>query len=94
MLQPVQPDYYYNPKPRYPTTAQKHGWQGTTLLHIEVQPSGEAGKIEVAQSSGYSLLDNASIEAVRSWKFVPARLGDRAISGTVEVPITFKLVTN
>jgi len=93
-LTPAQPDYFYNPKPRYPYEAKNHGWQGTTLLRVEVQPDGEPKHIEIAQSSGYSILDDASIKAVRSWKFVPARLGDRAITGTVEVPITFKLVAN
>ena len=90
----VQPEYDYNPKPRYPREARNHGWQGTTLLRVEVKPSGEACKIEVAQSSGYALLDDASVEAVRSWKFVPARLGDQAVAGAVEVPITYKLVAN
>ena len=93
-LSPAQPDYSYNPKPRYPRAAKDHGWEGTTILRIEVGPEGDPGRIEIVQSSGYSILDEASVEAVRLWKFVPARLGDQAIAGIVEVPIAFKLVTD
>ncbi len=93
-LTPKPPEYYFNPKPKYPRAAQNRGWEGTTVLHIEVQSNGDSGKIEVAQSSGYSILDQAAVEAVRCWKFVPARLGDQAIHGAVDQPITFKLAAN
>ena len=91
-LSPAQPDYYSNPAPAYPRAAKLKGWQGTAILRVEVKPDGKPGRIEIAQSSGYPVLDEASMEAIRSWKFVPAKIGDQAVAGTVEVPITFKLV--
>lgn len=92
-LTAAAPAYDYNPKPRYPREARSRGWEGTTILRVEVHPSGEAGQIEIAQSSGYSLLDEAAREAVRSWRFIPARVGDRPVAGAVEVPIAFRLVS-
>ena len=42
--------------------------------------------------SGYEILDEAAIETVRTWKFVPGRSGGRAAASTVHVPVTFRLV--
>jgi len=38
------------------------------------------------------LLDNAALEGVREWKFVPARKGAEPVEGWVRVPIVFRLV--
>ena len=38
------------------------------------------------------ILDKAAIDAVKNWKFVPAKRGDKAITKNVLVPIEFKLV--
>ena len=47
--------------------------------------------MEVEKSSGSAHLDAAALEAVRGWRFVPARLGADAIEAWVLVPIVFRL---
>lgn len=47
--------------------------------------------MEVAQSSNYELLDRAASEAVKSWRFVPARHGDSTVDEWVQVPVAFHL---
>ena len=42
-------------------------------------------------SSGSDRLDRAALDAVRRWKFVPARLGDTPVDAWVLVPIAFSL---
>jgi TonB family protein len=84
--------YARNPLPPYPREARERGWQGTTLLRVEVLADGIAGKIEVAESSGHLILDEACTETVRGWKFSPARSGDAPIRSVVEIPISFRLV--
>ncbi len=87
----TQPDYMRNPRPPYPREAREKAWQGTTQLRVEVLADGTAGKVEVAKSSGQSVLDQASVDTVRRWKFSPARSGDIPIRSTVEIPIVFRL---
>ena len=85
------PAYLHNPSPPYPRVAREHGWEGTTLLQVEVFDDGTSGKIEVLKSSGYDVLDEAVVTTVRRWRFLPARSGDTPIRSLVEIPIRFRL---
>ncbi len=84
-------NYLDNPRPEYPGRARRAGWQGTTLLRVLVDPRGKPSTIRVQTSSGRSLLDDAAVEAVQKWTFVPATQGGAPISGWVNVPIVFRL---
>lgn len=88
------PAYLRNPPPAYPRVAREHGWEGTTLLQVEVLDDGSGGKVEVLRSSGYEVLDEAAVTTVRHWKFLPARSGDTPIRSLVEIPIRFRLAAN
>jgi protein TonB len=79
--------------PPYPEQARRQGWEGRVVLRLEVLPSGVAGNIGIERSSGYPLLDETAVQAVRRWRFVPAR---DAASGlpvpcTTLVPLVFRL---
>ena len=84
-------NYLKNPRPPYPRIAQREGWEGTVLLRVRVLPSGKPGGIAAQKSSGRGVLDNAAVEAVASWTFVPATQGGAPIAGWVNVPIDFRL---
>ncbi|MEJ5234131.1 MAG: TonB family protein, partial [Geminicoccaceae bacterium] len=81
-----------NPLPRYPTVARRRGIEGTVTLEVKVSASGLAEQVVLARSSGSALLDEAALEAVRRWRFRPARRGGEAVPGVVTVPITFRLL--
>lgn len=80
-----------NPAPRYPWLARIQGWEGTVLLQVGVSAEGQSIFPRVAASSGHWVLDEAALEAVRGWRFIPARRGKERIASQVEVPITFIL---
>ena len=84
-------NYAKNPRPAYPGRAKREGWQGTTLLRVQVLPSGRPGSVKVQRSSGRDVLDEAALEAVHKWMFVPASQGGNAVAGYVTVPIVFRL---
>ena len=48
-------------------------------------------QVEIKKSSGFRLLDQAAIKAVRHWKFQPGRIGDLPVESKVEIPIKFSL---
>ncbi len=84
-------NYLKNPRPEYPRLARQEGWEGTTLLRVQVAPNGHASAIQVQRSSGREALDNAAKNAVQRWSFVPATQGTDPVSGWVTVPIVFRL---
>ncbi len=84
-------NYGSNPKPKYPGIATSRGWEGTVHLLVKVSIEGESEEVTIHRSSGYDMLDEAAIEAVEKWKFIPAKRGDTAVSSSVIVPINFIL---
>lgn len=92
-LEPPRHDMAYlnNPAPSYPAVSRRTGEEGVVLLRVRVSAGGSVEAIEVRTSSGFARLDLAALEAVRRWRFVPARAGDRAVAGWALVPIHFTL---
>ena len=84
-------DYLSNPRPAYPPLARRRGEEGQVLLRVLVSTAGRAAQLELQQSSGSALLDEAAQAAVRQWKFVPAQRGGVAVESRVLVPIVFRL---
>lgn len=83
--------YLHNPKPPYPLLARRRGVEGKVLLKVQVSAAGLAEQVQIAQSSGDDSLDEAALNTVRSWRFVPAQRGNTPVAAAVLVPITFKL---
>jgi len=94
----VEPDYkasyLNNARPNYPYAARRMGLQGKVVLNVEVLAEGLCGQANVHQSSGHEMLDNAALQTVKTWKFVPARQAGRAITKWFKVPIQFTLKDN
>jgi protein TonB len=83
--------YLSNPPPDYPAVARRRGQEGVVLLSVLVSETGLPKEVKLARSSGTPILDDAALEAVKGWKFVPARQGEQAVAAWVEVPIRFRL---
>ena len=83
--------YLKNPKPIYPAFAKRTGMQGTVILKVLVSREGTALKVGIAQSSGHDILDESAIDAIKQWRFVPARAGDSPVEEWVQVPVAFRL---
>ena len=92
-LEPPRADMAYlnNPPPSYPQASRRNGEQGRVILRVHVTPDGRPEAIELQQSSGFERLDEAARAAVRRWRFVPARLGERAVAAWALVPVNFSL---
>ena len=79
--------YLDNPPPVYPRASQRAQETGRVLLHVHVGADGHPDQVDVQQSSGHPRLDQAALQAVRRWKFTPARQGDKPVAAWVIVPI-------
>ena len=91
VTKPVAASYLNNPPPRYPEKARLRKQQGTVLLDVRVKTDGKPRDIRVAKSSGHHSLDQAALQTVRLWEFVPARRGSKHVEANVEIPITFRI---
>jgi protein TonB len=83
--------YLNNPAPKYPPVSRRLGEQGLVLLRVQVTADGIAESVELQTGSGSSRLDQAALEAVKKWRFVPAKRGDQSVSASVVVPVRFSL---
>ena len=81
-----------NPHPEYPLIARKKGWQGKLLLNVLVGKNGEVIDINIVKTSGFEILDKTSIETVKNWKFIPARIGKKRIEDNLNIPVSFMLI--
>jgi TonB family protein len=62
---------YPNYQPPYPSSAQANGEQGDVTLNVRVNQDGHVRNIKLEKSSGFDDLDNAAIEGVLSWHYMP-----------------------
>jgi len=83
--------YLNNPAPEYPAPAKRRNMEGTVMLDVAVSTAGTAHQVRIAESSGFSLLDESAKHAVSRWKFVPAKRGGEIVEARVMVPIEFRL---
>jgi periplasmic protein TonB len=81
----------YQVRPSYPSSARRLGIQGMTTLRVYVAVDGRVTEVSIHESAGHSDLDNAAAEAVKRWRFEPARRGAQAVGVWVLLPVEFRL---
>ena len=83
--------YLNNPAPDYPAMSRRIGEEGRVLMKVLVSADGTAEEVQIEKSSGSERLDNAAMQAVKRWRFIPAKKNNQALSAYVMVPIKFSL---
>lgn len=63
----------FQPAPVYPPELLQAGIQGTVTCRLTIAADGSVAEAELERSSGYAAMDRAALEAVRQWRFTPAR---------------------
>lgn len=76
--------YFY-----YPRIAQTKSWQGTVKLYFNFDKIGKINNIQIARSSGYSVLDDAAINALTKVKHA---LAPQALSLLNQAPYELTVV--
>jgi TonB family protein len=80
----------FTPDPEYSEEARKAKYQGTVVLWLVIGPDGHAHEIRVARSLGMGL-DEKAIEAVRTWRFDPAKKDGHPVAVQMNVEVSFRL---
>ncbi len=80
----------FSPDPEYSEEARKAKHQGTVLLWVVIGPDGRVHNMRVQRSLGMGL-DAKAMEAVKTWKFVPAHLNEQPVAVQVYIEVNFRL---
>ncbi|QWC96419.1 energy transducer TonB [Polynucleobacter paneuropaeus] len=80
-----------NAQPRYPIYSRKMRQEGVVIITAEVLTDGSATDVRMATSSGIKLLDEAALETVRQWRFIPAKRDGVPYVQRLRIPVTFSL---
>jgi protein TonB len=71
--------------------SRRLGEQGRVVLDVYILANGQVGELRIKQSSGFKRLDDAAMQAIKKWQYVPARRGNEAIPFWYIQPLSFSL---
>jgi len=77
-------------RPDYTEEARRQGLEGDVVLEIVVRADGTVGDVRIVKGLGGGL-ERRAVDAVRQWRFSPARRLGAAVDVMVEVAVEFKL---
>ncbi len=78
-------------EPRYPRLAQRRNQQGVVMLDVIVDEQGNPVTVNVLESSGYPILDEAAVDAVKRWSFQPEQRNRQFVKSRVHIPVVFEI---
>jgi TonB family protein len=81
----------YTPQPDYTEEAREARREGVCTLSLIVGLDGKTSNLVVVKKLGLGL-DEKAVEAVRKWKFEPARKNGRPVLTHLTLSIQFKLI--
>lgn len=86
----LKPELIHRVDPRYPEAARMARLQGTVVLQAVIDEKGRVTDVQIVKSMPLGL-DQASVNAVRQWRFRPATLHGRPVKVYYSLTIDFTL---
>lgn len=80
--------------PIYPALSRHHGETGTVVLRVELDEAGRVAGTQVSSPSGHARLDEAALDAVKTWRCNPARRNGQPVRAVALQPFKFILQGN
>lgn len=87
----IGPQLLSSPEPVYPESARDASIEGTAVVGLIISVDGGVSSAWIESSSGSGALDDAAVNAVYNWRFVPAKQNGTAIEARSRVPVSFSL---
>jgi periplasmic protein TonB len=75
--------------PVYPAFAKQVHSEGVVILEATIGTNGKVKDVKVLRS--VKLLENAAVNAVRSWEFKPTVVNGQAVQVIMTIPVNFIL---
>jgi TonB family protein len=83
----------YTPDPEYSKEAHDAHYQGTSVLWLIVGTDGNAYDVRVVLGLGHGL-DKKAVDAVKEWRFEPAREDGQPVAVQINVEVSFRVDAN
>lgn len=77
----------------YPLVARLRGWEGTVMIGLDIEADGFLRQVHLSRSSGYDVLDQSALEAVRRvarFRESPDWLSGKRLH--IQLPVIYRLV--
>lgn len=84
------PRVLFAPEPEFTEEARKARYEGTVVVWVVVGADGRAHEMRIQRSLGMGL-DEKALEAIRQWRFEPARKDGVPVAVQVNVEVNFRL---
>ena len=78
-------------EPKYPEVARRARMSGQVIIEAVITDRGEVISPRVMKSTTESILNQAALDAVRQWRYEPARFRGQPVPVYVTVTVTFRL---
>lgn len=79
----------------YPAHARRRGWEGSVMIEFNVDEQGFLHNIHLARTSGYTLLDNAALTAVKKVSYIPLnQWGGILQPVALQLPVIYRLTNS
>lgn len=92
-IPPSAIQYVVAPSPEYPRASRRLRETGRVVVRAYISEAGMPERVQVDKSSGFPLLDEAALAAVRKARFKPWLDNGQATAGWALVPLSFDLDT-
>lgn len=79
----------YRAAPTYPPLARQARIQGTVMVRITINQSGEVRDVQLV--SGHPMLAPAAVDAIRKWRYVPYEIDGRTVEIQTDVQVIFRM---
>lgn len=83
--------YLAKPEPPYPNLSVRLGEEGRALVRVLIGVDGLASQASIVHTSGFFRLDQASLAAVATWRFVPAKRNGVPEPMWFDIPINWTI---
>ncbi len=87
----VAPQVLFRVDPRYPESARTAHRQGAVVVEAEIATDGTLKSARVVSAPLGFGLEQSALDAIRSWKFAPARYGERPVAVYYRWNVLFSL---
>lgn len=77
--------------PAYPPLSRRLGEEGKLVLRVELDENGRVSVAKVVNSSGFKRLDEAAMDAVKTWRCNPPQRNGQSVKAIALQPFNFVL---
>jgi len=78
-------------EPKYPEVARRARMSGVVIIEGVISARGEVESARIVKSTTEAILNESALEAVRRWRYEPARFRGQPVRVYLTITVTFRL---